>query len=115
MRHLLTIRRVVPWTDYGPFEGHIEVRLGNNELCLYITVASRESWRTIPHDLPLEADIWLERTGTVRNGEPSLAVDLDAGQYPEELLPQITMGDQVQVVGRLRAVLEPGATHSLPV
>ena len=42
------------------------------------------------------------------DGVIPITVDLDAGQYPDEVLPPLAVGDLVAIVGRLCVVLEPG-------
>jgi hypothetical protein len=65
MPHTLTIKKLVPWSEYNDYEGHLEGVLDSYDICGYLLMYSAEDWHKYEPEQIVEVELWLERTGSV--------------------------------------------------
>ncbi len=66
MPHKFTIKKIVPWTEFNEYEGHMEGVIDNYDLCCYAQMSSAQEWQQYhPGDI-LEVDIFLLRYDKVQ-------------------------------------------------
>lgn len=65
MPHTLTIKKLVPWSEYNEYEGHLEGVLDGYDICGYLLMHSAENWHKYESEQIVEVDLWFERTGSV--------------------------------------------------
>lgn len=76
MLYMLTIKKLVPWTEYNEYEGQIEGIVNEINVCCYVLMSSGKDWLTYAQGDNLNVDLWLERTDNVTVIEPSVATKL---------------------------------------
>jgi len=65
MPHTLTIKKLVPWSEYNDYEGHLEGVLDGYDICGYLLMYSAEDWYKYEPEQIVEVELWLECTGSV--------------------------------------------------
>jgi|GEM_PF-6221114 len=65
MSQTLTIKKLIPWSEYNGYEGHLEGVVDGYDICGYLLMHSAEDWYKYEPEQIVKVNLWFERTGSV--------------------------------------------------